>query len=145
MPSFPLFSHFLGFKAALNQGVIGCCHHSGVLGTPSIAVWLLAARAGTCQAPFLAMTCLLGGTGQACFPLSAPHHSSGQAQQWEMLNLASCLPQPWLGTACRSWSGKRVLQKWGATKIGGHLCSYLSFPMKFSPPRDRSVGSMEMR
>lgn len=38
-----------------------------------------------------------------------------------------------------------MLQNWGATKLGCQLCSYLSFPMKFSPPRDRSVGSMEMR
>lgn len=111
------------------------------MGTPSTAVWLLAVQAGTCQVPFLAVTCLLRGTGQACFPLSAPHHSSGQTQ----LNLASCLPQPQLGTACKPRGGKRVLQKWGVTKLGCHLCSYLSFPMKLSPPRDRSVGSMEMR
>lgn len=115
-------------------------------GPPSIAVRLPAVQqARTCWVLLVAMTCLPGGTRPACFPLLAPRHSSGQTWQWEMPNLASCLTPPSLRAASNLGSRSGVLQERGAAGAGCRLCSYLNFPMKFSPPRDRSVGSMEMR
>lgn len=119
-------------------------------GSPNTAARLPAVqRAGTCRAPFLAATCLPGGTRRACFPLPAPQHSSGWTRQRGRNAEFSLLPDPAMARGGRQppereqgAAGMGCHRKRGATENGVPPPLLPQLPDEvLSPPRQ--VGGVD--